>query len=372
MDELLLIETVERYLRNELNDIERAKFDEIRKNNQEIDQLVVENIFFLNQIDSYGNNKKFKQSINDTVSKLITEGFIQQNITSPSSKIVFMWQRYKKTIAVAASIAAIVSIISASLISSFSNSKSNNITPLVEKLKEQDVKYKKLENKIDKINSTNAHRIPEKPRLESKFRATGFMLDVTNNYIITNAHVLNEATHQLIIENNKGQQFSAETVYSNINNDIAILKITDPDFVKLSPTPYSIRKSNANLGDAVFMLGYPKQEIVYGEGYISAKNGYEMDSNFCQLSTLANQGNSGSPVINKNGELVAIVSSKEANSVGVVFAIKSSNIYTVINEINKGELKNKIKLTTNPILRKTDRVSQIKKVQDYVFMIKGN
>ena len=31
-----------------------------------------------------------------------------------------------------------------------------------------------------------------------------------------------------------------------------------------------------------------------------------------------------------------------------------------------------IKITSNPILRKTDRITQIKKVQDYVFMIKGN
>ncbi len=373
MDELLLAEMVERYIKGELSESECTQLNELRQNNSEIDQLVVENLFFLNQLNLYGNTKRYKESINETVSKLISEGFIKSNATPQPSNIIYLWNRYKKTVAVAASIAAIVSLVSASLITFFSNEKNNNIKPLVEKLKEQDDRYKKLEKKIDKINSRKeSHASIEKPRLESKFRATAFFIDVNNNYLVTNAHVLNEATHKLIVENWKGDQFAAEAIYSNRTNDLAIIKITDPTFEKLSPTPYSIRKTNSDLGDAIFMLGYPKQEIVYGEGYISAKNGYKMDSAFCQLSTLANEGNSGSPVINKNGELIGVVSSKEANLEGVVFAIKSPNIYNAVNEINKSKGKNTIKITSRPILRRTDRVTQIKRIQDYIFMIKGN
>lgn len=140
----------------------------------------------------------------------------------------------------------------------------------------------------------------------------------------------------------------------------------------MPPLPYSIKKTSAELGEQIFMLGYPKQEIVYGEGYVSARNGYRMDTIFCQLSTSANEGNSGSPVINRNGEILGIISSMETNAEGVVFAIKSSNIYKAIEEVNKLNEQEKIKLNSSPSLRGVDRTAQIKKVQDYIFMIKGN
>ena len=47
MEESLLIQTTERYFNGEMNDQEKIAFDNLRKNNPEIDQLVVEQIYFL-------------------------------------------------------------------------------------------------------------------------------------------------------------------------------------------------------------------------------------------------------------------------------------------------------------------------------------
>ncbi len=370
MEDTLLIDAAERFARGEMTAEEKLFFEELRKKNPELDQLVVEQLFFLNELEKYGSTKNFKHILHETESKLINEGLITKAGLKGRAKVVYLWNRYKRTVAVAASIAGIVSITSASLIAVFSNEKTNNIKPLVERLKQQETEILKIKNKTDKL--AQAAPIVLIPRVDAKFRATGFLIDVNNNFIVTNAHVVNEAKNQLIVENNKGEQFTAEAIYVNALNDLAILKVNDKSFKKLSPVPFSIRKTNAELGEQVFMLGFPKQEIVYGEGYISAKNGYQMDTIYCQLSTSVNEGNSGSPVITRNGELVGIITSMETNAEGVVFAIKSSNIYKAIEEVKKTKEFKDIKITSQASLKGTDRVNQIKKVQDYVFMIKGN
>ena len=61
------------------------------------------------------------------------------------------------------------------------------------------------------------------------------------------------------------------------------MRLTTWALVTIKPLP-SINKSNSNLGEQIFTLGYPRNEIVYGEGYVSAKSGNEGDSTAYQVS----------------------------------------------------------------------------------------
>lgn len=372
MEDSLLIDAVERFVNGTMPEQERLYFEELRKNNQELDQSVVEHMFFLAELNKFGETKRFKHSLHEVENKLADEGFVFRRPLAGTAKVKQLWSKYKRTIAVAASIACVVSLFIAGLVSTVSNKEASNIEPLVDMVNEQAVKTKQIENKINELEVKAGTTIVEKPKVTSKFRGTGFLIDVNSNYLITNAHVAKEGKNQLIVENNKGDQFSASAVYVDLIRDIAILKITDETFKKLPPTPFVIRKSNAGLGEQVYMLGFPKQEIVYGEGYVSAKNGYQMDTIFCQLNTAANEGSSGSPVINKKGELIGILTSSERNAQGVVYAIKSINIHRAIEEAKKMSAHSEIKITSASSLKGLDRESQIKKLEEYVFMIKGN
>jgi serine protease Do len=368
MNENLLLDAIERFRNGEMSPQEIGLFEELRKNNPEMDQLVAEHTFFLDNLEKLSELKTYRHQLNEVENKLANEGLISHRKHGGKTRIVHLWNRYRRTIAVAASIAGIVSILTATIVSSYSEKKNVAvITPLVDtKLTQFERKLKQMETKLN--NASVAPKTPVKPKLEANFRATGFLLD-GNGYIITNAHVVSGARN-IIVENKKGEQFFAKALYANKLTDLAILKISDTAFKKINSLPYTFPRSSTELGEHIFTLGYPREEIVYGEGYLSAKSGYFGDTTSYQISISVNPGNSGGPVINKNGEIIGIISSKETNADGVVFAIKSKNIYEALKELKGGD--ENIKLPSVNSLKGLDRVLQIQKLEDYIYMVKGN
>lgn len=369
MDEKQILEATERFLNGEMTPAEMEQFREIRKSRPDIDQQVVEYSVLLTEIDRHGQARSFRSELRDIENSLKEKGLIDVRSSEKKGAGLFS-PRYRETIAVAASVAAIIVIIGITITSTINSGSERKIKPLVEKIRQQEKKTIQIEKRMNQIAGGESESYM--PGMEAKFRATGFLLDPNHGYLITNAHVVQAARNRISIANNRGIEYNALAVYLNAETDLAILKVTDSHFKKMPPVPFSIKKNEADLGDAIFLLGFPKQEIVYDEGYISAMNGYDMDTLYYQLSTPANEGNSGSPIINRRGELLGVVSSMQTNAQGVVFAIKSSHIFEAVESARTKEGCEDISMSSANTLRGLDRNSQVRKLQDYIFMIKGN
>lgn len=148
------------------------------------------------------------------------------------------------------------------------------------------------------------------------------------------------------------------------------MKIDDKSFKSPSTIPYSIRKNGGDIAEPIYTLGYPRNDIVYGEGYLAARTGFNGDTLTCQITIPANRGNSGSPILNKNGEIIGILSTKQSSAEGTAFAIRSKYIYALINEAQKDSSMPSLKFPVISTLKGSDRTQQVKKLTDFVYMVK--
>ena len=366
MDDILLLEAIERYLNGDMDVNERAYFETLRKNTPEIDQMVVEHSMFLHQMDIYSVHHNLRQSFHATHAKLLERGDINEGgELTTKGQVIQLWNKYKRVTAIAACVGGMIALVISGSIAYFSphvnGSQIEQLSKAIEVIKRNQQVQGNLINEVKT-------KLPENAKFISG--GSGFLID-TKGFIITNAHVLKGSG--AVVVNSKGQEFNARIAHIDQEKDLAILKIVDTDFEPLSSLPYSIRKGNTELGEQVFTLGYPRNDIVYGEGYLSARTGYNSDSLSYQIQISANPGNSGGPVFNNSGEVIGILSTRQAQAEGVAFAVKSKNIYRMIEELKNGDdtTFDKIRLPIHSALKGMERKQQITRVEDCVFYVKA-
>jgi serine protease Do len=363
MQEINMLEAIERYIRGEMLPEERVFFEQLRKTNSQVDQMVVEHTIFLNQMNKFGERKNFKSGLQAIHNQLFERGMIKE----PSeAQIVRIWKKYKRVVAVAACIAGITALGISGLIAYFSpKANVSEIQQLNQKLNRVERSQIATEVALNNFKSSST----VKPMAPGKFGGTGFLID-GNGYIATSAHVVIKAD-SVYVENSKGEYFKTSTIYLNDTTDVAILKIDDTRF-SYKNLPYSIKKSSVDLGEEIFTLGFPRSEIVYGKGYLSAHTGYNGDTTSYQIAISANPGNSGGPIFNPSGEVIGILSGRQTTAEGVVFSSKSVNIYKALEDIRKDTaLKASIKLPVSSSVKELDRVDQVRKIEDCIFIVKS-
>ena len=171
---------------------------------------------------------------------------------------------------------------------------------------------------------------------------SGFIVDKEGT-VITNNHVINNAEDIVVRVGEK--EYKAKIVGADPYMDIAVLKIESKDTF----TPVKFGDSDkARVGDWVMAIGNP-----FGlggtvtAGIISARNrdiNLTRYDDFIQTDASINQGNSGGPLFNMDGDVVgintAIIAPNQSGSIGIGFAIPSNAASSVIDQLVKfGETK---------------------------------
>ncbi len=201
-----------------------------------------------------------------------------------------------------------------------------------------------------------------------KFSGTGFAL-TSEGYLVTSYHVI-QGADSLLVEGRDRQRYHAEPVYSDRAHDLAILRITDKKFTGFGRLPYAIKSGQADLGERVFTLGYPREDVVYGEGSLSARSGFEGDTAFYQVSIPVNPGNSGGPLLDERGNLIGVVSGRQNDAQSAAFATKSSYLVRLVDSLAAAKPAAPYHLPHYGQLAGAGRPQQLKKLQDYVFVVK--
>ena len=349
---------IEDYLNGKLTPEERAAFEQLRSNDQMVDHKVVAHKVFLESVNQYANIMKLKEQM-DVAHAQIDLASLTEELRPHPSKLVRLWRNNRSAVAVAAS------FILLSLIALNSYNESRKQEGNFAAMSKDVAQIKTTTNTLIRdIRSRKSNKTEAKP---ANFGGTGFAIS-GNGYILTNYHVIRSAD-SIYVQNNTGS-YKVKSIYTDPVNDIAILKINDNSFDHLPSLPYTIKKGNSGVGEPVFTLGFPKDDIVLGDGYVSSKNGINGDTLAYQVAIPVNPGNSGGPLLDNNGNIVGIINGKENKTDGATFAVKSKYIMEALNAIPQDSLSKRVGYGKKSLLKGLKRDKQVEKIQDYVFMIK--
>jgi serine protease Do/serine protease DegQ len=182
--------------------------------------------------------------------------------------------------------------------------------------------------------------IPDMGPRERQFQSagSGVIFDAKNGYIVTNAHVVDNAT-EITVTLQDGRDLTASVVGSDIPSDVAVLKVPSEALTQVSLGD----STKLEVGDFVVAIGNPfglqhtvTSGIVSGLGRSGINpDGYE---DFIQTDASINPGNSGGALVNLRGELVGINSailSRSGGNIGIGFAIPVNMARSIMDQLLK-------------------------------------
>lgn len=144
-----------------------------------------------------------------------------------------------------------------------------------------------------------------RPSRRARSTGSGFFVTPAGHFV-TNEHVVRKCDEVFV--KGFGQ---AQIIQKDAYNDLALLKLNAPKAL-----PYvKVRSKPVQLGQEIVVFGYPLASILNNglnvtTGIVSSETGMRNDKRMIQFSAAIQPGNSGGPIVDRSGNLVAVVKSK--------------------------------------------------------------
>lgn len=355
------LDLFDNYINGNLGPDEKSEFEIALKTDEFIANAFFEHVHLIKTLNQAQLRSNFKQTLTKIHHKEIGSDL---NIISINREETF-FKKYTKTIVLAASSAFIAVMITLFILSTggyLSKKQSNQITDLnrvgLERKSKSQLNIKDIKSKAPEIFYSAA-----------TVEGSAFALN-NKGYIITSFHMVNGAD-SIFIENDQINRACTKIVFTDAKLDLAILKIVNSELVVKWKVPFSIKEKNSDVGEKVFTLGYPRNEMVYGDGSLSSLSGYSNNKSMYQISIPVNPGNSGGPLLDEKANIIGVIRGKISGEEGTGFAIKSIEILKAISELESDSLKQELMSQNkrNHNINNLKRSEQIKLINPYVFNV---
>ncbi len=363
MNEQEFIIQADRYLTGEMDSTEQWAFETYCAENPMAAEQLATHRMFLQQLGEHAKRAAFKNTLSEAATKYHSHTPMRKE--HPEPLIVALWNRFKINSLVAASV-AIIAVFSTLWLSGYYKTIEKTTTNYSALRRDMNTVKKNVNAQNAVIRNINNEK--QKGGAESHFGGTGFVIS-SNGYVVTNYHVVKDAD-SVHLQNTKGESFRADVIYIDPTHDLAMLHISDSAFRMPKTAPYTFKETASDLGEDVYTIGFPRDEVVYGQGYLSSRTGYAGDTTAYQLSIPVNPGNSGGPVLDSKGQVIGIISGKQTGIDGASFAIKTEALLKSISAIPMDSLESKLIINKKNLLNGMKRTDQIKRIQDYVYLVK--
>ena len=215
---------------------------------------------------------------------------------------------------------------------------------------------KKVQNAVVSVityaESSSSVINDESSKDESQISSEGsgviYKKDGKSAYLVTNTHVLNGSTNVDILLAD-GNKVPGEVVGSDVYSDISVVKISSEKVTDVAEFGDS---KSLTVGETAIAIGSPlgteyansvTQGIISSLGRnvtLQSENGENISTTALQTDAAINPGNSGGPLINIQGQVIGITSSKistngQTSVEGMGFAIPSNDVVNIINQLEK-------------------------------------